>query len=345
MTTSDHAQSSPPDSFVSIVIPCLNEVNFIAAAIDSVTPRTDSSGQLPFAYEILIVDGGSRDGTIDVVEAKAKADPRIRLLQNPRKLQSAALNIAAEQAHAAATILLRADSHATYPQGFVAVCAQQLRATGAQSVVVTMETAGISCFQQAVAAAQNSLLGNGGSAHRRRGESKFVDHGHHAAFDRAFFKSIGGYDETLRANEEVDLDMRIQQAGGRIWLETSVPMTYYPRDTLRSLARQYFHYGRGRALTYRTHRYRLKARQLAPVVITAGTIGGTLLALALHPIFAAIPLSYLALCLGWGLFAAARMGNVCLLAMGIAAAAMHHAWAIGFLKGMLSVNAGRQASA
>jgi len=333
MILSDPAQdrqalATTIDSFVTIVIPCLNEVAFVAAAIDSVTPRTHDGAKLPFDYEILVVDGGSTDGTIALIEAKAKADPRLRLLNNPRKLQSAAVNLAAEQAHPATTVLLRADSHATYPPGFVATLVQQLRANAAQSVVVTMETVGVSCFQQAVAAAQNSLLGNGGSAHRRRGQSKYVDHGHHAAFDRAFYRSIGGYDETLRANEDVDLDMRIQQAG-------SVPMTYFPRDTVAGLARQYFHYGHGRAHTYRQYRYRLKARQLAPVVVTLGTIGGSLLALALHPIFALAPFGYALLCVCWGIVAALRTGNPCLAGMGIAAAIMHHAWAAGFLRGLL----------
>jgi succinoglycan biosynthesis protein ExoA len=329
------------DRFVSIVIPCLNEVGFIAAAIDSVTPRPESSAPLRngdilhFDYEILVVDGGSSDGTLALVEGLSKANHRIRLLHNPRRLQSAAVNLAAEMADPAATVLLRADSHAVYPPGFVARCLRELRASKAQSVVVSMETVGRGCFQQAAAAAQNSLLGNGGSAHRRRGQSKFVDHGHHAAFDRAFYRQVGGYDESLRANEDVDLDQRIQQAGGRIWLEASLPMTYFPRETMRGLARQYFHYGIGRALTYRSHRYRLKLRQMAPLIIAAGTLGGSLLALALHPIFALAPIGYLVLCLGWGLIAAARNGKICVAAMGVAAVLMHHAWAAGFCAGLL----------
>lgn len=340
-----HQPRAAVDSFVSIVMPCFNEAGFIAEAIDSVTPRAGDGEDLPFDYEILVVDGGSTDGTVDLVLRLARANPHIRLMHNPRRLQSAAVNLAADFADPRATILLRADSHATYPPDFVAGCVEALRLNQAQSVVVTMRTVGVSCFQKAVAAAQNSLLGNGGSAHRRPGPSRFVDHGHHAAFDRAFYRMTGGYDETLRANEDVDLDMRLQRAGGRIWLETSVPMHYFPRETLRGLARQYFHYGRGRAFTYRSHRYRLKLRQLAPVVVTAGTIGGILLALALHPLFALAPLGYAGLCLVWGMIAAVRSGDLCLAAMGLAAAVMHHAWAIGFFAGFLQSPGRASASA
>jgi succinoglycan biosynthesis protein ExoA len=74
---------------------------------------------------------------------------------------------------------------------------------------------------------------------------------------------------------------------------------------------------------------------MAPVLVTAGTVGGTLLALLLHPVFALAPASYATLCLGWGLLAALRRGNPCLAGMGVAAAIMHHAWAIGFLSGLL----------
>jgi succinoglycan biosynthesis protein ExoA len=335
-TAGQHAtqQASIQDSFVSIVMPCLNEAGFIAAAIRSVTPESWTGEPLPFDYEILVIDGGSSDGTTDLVMRLARENPRIRLMHNPRRLQSAAINLAAEFADPRATVLLRADSHALYPSGFVAACLSALRGNRAQSVVVTMKTVGTGCFQKAAAAAQNSMLGNGGSAHRRPGPSRFVDHGHHAAFDRAAYRQAGGYDETLRANEDVDLDMRLQRAGGKIWLETSVPMTYFPRETMRGLWRQYFHYGRGRALTYRSHRYRLKMRQLAPIVVTMGTLGGILLALALHPAFALIPLAYLLLCLGWSAISALRNRDLCIAAMGAAAAVMHHSWAFGFLTGL-----------
>ena len=177
-------------------------------------------------------------------------------------------------------------------------------------------------------------------AHRRPGESRFVDHGHHAAFDREFFRLVGGYDETMPANEDVDLDSRIVKAGGKIWLETSIPVIYYPRDSARALMRQYFKYGRGRALTFRRHRYALKLRQLAPLFIFLANAAASGLAVFVNPAFLIVPVAYLLLCLGWGAAAAASQRDIGLLALGPAAAIMHHAWAIGFLTGFAKPEGG-----
>lgn len=314
-------------TFISIIVPTYNEAGFVGAAVQSLLPIPED-----FDYEILVVDGGSSDGTVAIVEALARDNPRIRLVFNPRRLQSAAVNLGVEVANPDAGIIVRADSHATYPPGFVERCVRTLQEKQVPSVVVTMDTVGVTCFQRGVAAAQNSLIGNGGSAHRRQGASRFVDHGHHAVFDRAFFQSLGGYDEAVKANEDVDYDNRVIKAGGQIWLETSVPVTYFPRDSVKSLARQYYNYGRGRALTYRRYGYALKARQLMPVAILGANLVGLLGGLLVHPIAFLIPLAYLALCLGIGVMEAVRRQDRCLVSLGVAAMVMHLAWAAGFIR-------------
>jgi succinoglycan biosynthesis protein ExoA len=322
------AKSSDPTPalLAAVVMPALNEESYIVAALESLSQGSGRSAQ-----EILVLDGGSTDGTAAVVEAYGRRDPRVRLVANEKRLQAAAVNRAAEIADPAVTVLIRADCHAVYPPDFVEGCLASLEESGAQSVVVPMETRGIACFQRAVAAAQNSLLGNGGSAHRRKGASRFVDHGHHAAFRRDFFREVGGYDETFSHNEDAELDLRIGQAGGRTWLNADLSIVYYPRSSVGALFRQYVNHGRGRARTYLKHRPRLKARQMAPLVIVFATLGGLVLS-PLSGLFLALPLGYAGLCLGWGLVAALRERDACLLGMGIAAMAMHFGWAFGFLR-------------
>ena len=285
---------------------------------------------------MLVLDGGSTDATRAVVGSIAERDPRVRVLDNPGRLQSAACNLGAVAAAPSVTTLIRADAHAVYAPDFVATCTRTLAETGATSVVVPLRTeaeegpAG-SGFQRAVAAAQGSRLGNGGSAHRTGGVSGWVDHGHHAAFDRRFFTAIGGYDPWFTPNEDAEFDVRAVRAGGRVWLSAEAAVTYFPRRRVGALARQYANHGGGRARTLLHHRLRPKARQCAPLAVLALCAGGVALA-PVRPRAALAPAAYVGGCSAWGAIAAVRAGDAWLLAMGPAAIVMHLSWALGFAR-------------
>ena len=165
-----------------------------------------------------------------------------------------------------------------------------------------MTTVGQNTFQRAVATAQNSLVGTGGSAHRTGKSAQQVDHGHHALMRIAAYRAVGGYDESFRFNEDAELDHRLTQAGYRIWLTDATAMTYYPRSTASALFRQYFGYGGGRARNILKHRMRPRLRQMLPLVILPAVL---LAALSIvHWIFV-IPLARL----GAGLFCPRRCGG------------------------------------
>lgn len=315
--------------FVSIVVPVLNEEAYIADCLRSLLAQGAAWGD-GTAFEILVMDGGSTDRTRELVAALQQQHPAIRLAHNARRLQSAAMNLAARIASPRATVLLRADGHAVYPPGFVAACLGALQHTGADSVVVPMVTAGQHGFQRAVAAAQNSLLGNGGSAHRRASTSRFVEHGHHAAFTRDSFLRVGGYDPSFSHNEDAEYDHRVALAGGHIWMCGEAMLTYFPRATPWALARQYFLHGAGRARTLLAHHLRPRLRQLLPVLMLLACLAGLALA-PLHPAFLALPSGYGALCLAWGVVAACHHRDAWLLASGPALMIMHLSWASGFL--------------
>jgi succinoglycan biosynthesis protein ExoA len=317
--------NASPKPFVSIVMPALNEARYVADAIASIAPRSPE-----LDYEVLVVDGGSTDRTRAIVEDIAAADPRVRLLHNEKKIQAAALNLGANLADPRADYLIRADCHVAYPEGFVARCIQRLAAGSADSVVVPMLTVGSTCLQMAIAAAQNSRLGNGGAAHRVAGQSGLVEHGHHAAFNRHTFLELGGYDETFAFNEDAEFDKRMVQAGKRIYLEGDALITYYPRADLKSLARQYFNHGWGRASTLLKHRSLPRLRQMLPVAALLGSLLSLGLA-AVHPAFALLPLAYLLACVAWGVAIAAGNRQMCLAFAGVAAVVMHMSWATGFL--------------
>lgn len=316
-------------SLVTLAVPVLNEEAYIASCLTSLLKQNDT-----YRLEVLVLDGGSTDRTAEIVRDMQRRHPEIRLVPNPARLQSAAVNLAARIAAPEALILLRADAHAWYPPGFVTCVVNALRKQNATSVVVPMVTEGRQGLQRGIAAAQNSRLGNGGSAHRLGLRSEWVDHGHHAAFDRAFFLSIGGYDESFTHNEDAELDHRARAAGGRIWLCAEAPITYYPRKDLVSLARQYMRHGAGRARTMLKHGMRPKPRQMAPVIALLGCVAALLLA-PFWPAALLIPASYAALCLVWGLVLAIKGRDPWLAGAGPAAITMHMAWGFGFLRSLL----------
>jgi succinoglycan biosynthesis protein ExoA len=192
-----------------------------------------------------------------------------------------------------------------------------------------MIAGGQSCFQKAAAAAQNSRLGNGGSAHRMAGQGRPTDHGHHALMRISAFKSVGGYDETFSHNEDAELDVRLKRAGCRIWLSGGEPVVYYPRRSARALVRQYWNYGRGRARTLLKHRIRPKLRQSLPLAVAPA------LALAaffpVSQLFAVPAFIWAGLCLGYGGVLGLKECQLCASQSGVAAMIMHFAWSAGFL--------------
>jgi succinoglycan biosynthesis protein ExoA len=313
------------DGCIVVAVPALNEERFIEACLTSLV------SQLPFGSTILVLDGGSTDRTVELVHRLQANHPQIELVHNPKRIQAAAINLAARIAPKRATILIRADAHAVYPPDFIATCVAAMRENRATSVVVPMKTVGKTTMQRAIAAAQSSLIGNGGSVHRTGRRSGFVDHGHHAAFDRAFFLRVGGYDESFTHNEDAEFDHRALANGGRIWMSADVPVVYFPRTTLGALARQYRNHGRGRARTFLKHKMRPKPRQLLPILALLGNCGAVALSVW-HPATLVVPSLYAATCVMSALGTAVRHRDLALIASGAAAATMHHSWATGFLE-------------
>lgn len=315
--------ASPPRADVLVIIPCLNEESHIERVIGAVLRD-------PAAPRLLLVvaDGGSTDRTCAIVGALSERHPQLRLLNNPLRIQSAAVNRAARQFGAGRRWLVRMDAHADYPDGFVSRLLAEAERTVAASVVVAMRAQGLTCFQRAVATAQNSLLGAGGSPHRRGGDARYVDHGHHALFDLAQFLGAGGYDETQSHNEDAEFDVRLARAGGRIWLTRSTEVVYFPRGRAEDLYLQYRNHGRGRAQTILRHRLRPKPRQLAPACVLPALFAACFAPLA--PLTAAPALLWLAACLASGAVLGIRERSRCALAAGFAAPVMHLGWSVGF---------------
>lgn len=324
---------STPSSL--IVVPCLNEAAHIGALLEQLRPAAARLGA-----RIVVVDGGSADGTQAIVEKAAAEDPRVTLLANPKRIQSAAINLAVSTFGDGADYLIRIDAHGGYPADYCDRLVEEALATSADSVVVSMLTSGTGAVQKAVAAAQNSKLGTGGSKHRHMSAGEWVDHGHHALMRIAAFRAVGGYDESFSHNEDAELDHRLRLAGCRIWMSGRTQMVYYPRSTLKGLFFQYLGYGRGRAKNVLKHRMMPKLRQMIPLLVFP-----VVLLTVFAPLFvlAAVPfLIWAAVCLGYGVVTAIGQRNPAIALAGVSAMVMHLGWSVGFWLQLLSPQPARE---
>ena len=314
---------------IAVIVPTLNEEAHIGALLTDLL-----SAPSPEILEIWVVDGGSQDRTRQIVQAVMSVDPRVRLLDNPQRRQGAAVNLAARLADARVDVLVRLDAHADYPPDFVQLVSSSLHNKQADSVVVRLLSQGRTCFQRAVATMSNSSLGTGGSLHRVGGPSRWVDHGHHAAFRRDRFIQLEGYDTRFVANEDAEFDARLRRAGGRIWLDGDLDIVYWPRSKPTTLGKQYFSYGRGRAQNVRLHGG-LKLRQLAAPLLVLSMLVSFFVS-PINPLCLLLPMFYFLTLVAISLIGAFRSLDVCQLAAGGALAIMHGAWGLGFLSGLLS---------
>lgn len=254
--------------FVSIVIPCLNEESSITECLDSILSQDYPRDNI----EILIADGGSSDDTPGVIEryAKANAAATIRLLRNPERIQAAGCNRAI--AASRGDVIVRMDAHARYQADYVTNCVNALAMTGAAIVGGAQRAVWRTAFQRAMVAALESPLAVGDAAYRNPRNEGFVDTVWLGAFRRAAFERVGLYDPCAVTNEDAELNHRVARAGGRVFLSRDIVAYYYPRESLRGLARQYFRYGMGRARTSLKHRSLQSPRPLAPLLLVVALL-------------------------------------------------------------------------
>lgn len=333
MTNADKPLDTAPPAMVEpeivlAVIPALNEARHIETCIRSLMAGSPELRRVP----LTVADGGSTDDTVKIVEGLKAEFPNLRVLHNPKKLQAAALNLAAaEHVGEATRILVRCDAHSIYPENFILDVAHSLAAQGAASLVIPMDAVGETCFEKGNAWIVDTPLGSGGAAHRGGKASGWVDHGHHAGFDLGWYRRIGGYDESFSHNEDAEYDVRLGKAGGRVYLDAGIRIQYIPRGSVIRLWKQYAGYGRGRARNVRKHGSRLKIRQTVPILAMLGSLFGLLASLVFWPAII-LPLGYLGILCAASVLVTLKHRSACGLFAGLAAGTMHISWAYGFLK-------------
>ncbi|MCU1447964.1 MAG: glycosyl transferase, partial [Acidimicrobiales bacterium] len=286
--------------------------------------------------EILVIDGGSTDGTREIVIAEGHP---VRLVDNPRVTAAAAMNVGIGEAKG--DVICRADAHTIYGADYIRRCVDALTETEADNVGGPMRPVGTTSFGRAVAAVTSSVFGVGPARfHYGTAERADVDTVYLGCWLRQTLEDIGGYDESQLqwAAEDQELNFRIRQRGGRVVLDPTIRSWYFPRETVRGLYRQYKNYGVAKASTLAKHRSLPTWRPLAPAALVAGStlaaFGGRRWRRAVIPLAHAAALGAAALSLG-------RQPGVAPHRAWIAMETCHWSYGFGFWTGFGRILRGR----
>jgi glycosyl transferase family 2 len=323
---------------VSVIMPVRNEARHLAEAVAHVLAQ-----EYPAEVEVVLAVGPSRDATHEIAQRLAASDPSVTVVPNPTGFIPAANNLAIKASRH--PIVARVDGHALIPPEYLRQAVRTLQETGADDVGGIMAAEGVTPFEQAVAWAMTSPAGVGNARFHTGGRAGPADTVYLGVYRRAALEQVGGYDENYLVAEDWEMNHRIRQAGGLIWFQPKLRVTYRPRSTVAALARQYFHYGRWRRVVARQYAGTINLRYLAPPVAVLAVAAGLLAGLAglaaavtgLAPALGwlslgfLLPGAYLAGILGVTAIAARKLALPALARLPAVVLTMHMAWGLGFL--------------
>lgn len=245
---------------VSIIIPIYNEENYIRSCIESVVNQDYPKDDM----ELLLIDGNSGDKTVEIIESMIADFPFIRVLNNPKRTVQYALNIGIR--NAVGTYIVRMDAHAEYKNDYVSKCIDCLKRTGADNVGGPTNAKGKTECQKVIAAAYHSPFALGGGTHYVDGYEGYADTVSWGSFRRQMLIDIGMYDERLPRSEDDDLNYRIIENGGKIYISSDIKSTYYPRSSYLDLFKQYFEYGVWKIAVIKKHKKPARIIHLVPML-------------------------------------------------------------------------------
>ena len=258
------------DPAVSVIVPCRNEGGHIETFLrDFLTQEAPPGGR---RLEVLIADGMSDDGTRATIREAAAGDPRVVLIDNPRRIVSSGLNAALRVARG--EIVVRMDVHTEYAPDYLRRCVEVLEETGADNVGGPWVARGDRYLSRAVAAAFQSPFAVGGAAGHDPGHEGPVDTVYLGCWRKDVFARIGLFDEDLVRNQDDELNLRLLRSGGRVWQSPRIRSWYRPRASLGALFRQYRQYGYWKVAVIRKHKRPASARHLVPVLFVLGAAIG-----------------------------------------------------------------------
>ena len=318
---------------VSVICPIRNEEQFIETCLMSLVSQSYPAEKM----EILVVDGMSTDATRDIVKEISEKYPHVKLLDNPKQIVPAALNIGIRAAKG--RYIIRLDGHAKADVDFVAENVKLLAAGKTECVGGPIISVNESETGKVIAAAMSSSFGVGNARFRTGNNAEaYVDTVAFPGFLRKVFDDVGLFDEAMVRCQDDEFNFRIRANGGRILLSPKIKSWYYPRTSFKKLWRQYFGYGFWKIRVMQKHPAQMSWRHFVPAAFVATLTALTVAGFWIPKLWYGL-LAILGLYIGASLGAAAKIRqktpDLPLWKLLVAFYILHVAYGTGFIVGFI----------
>lgn len=243
---------------LSIICPTLNE----RRNIEALTRTFQAADGL--SKEIIYVDGGSTDGTREKIQELQTQYSNVLLVDNPDRYVSKGFN----KAYAASSgrYIAFVGAHTHYADDYFSRGVQCLRSNECDVVGGFLLYEGRTATGKAIAYCMSNKFGVGGNEFRTEKKRKYVQSVSYAIYKREIFETCGLMNEELIVNQDDEFHYRIHRAGYRILMAPDMHATYFVRDSLKALSRQYFRYGLYKPLVLKKVITGFKLRHLIPAL-------------------------------------------------------------------------------
>ncbi len=252
-------------SSISIIIPCYNEEIYVANCIESILSSHIEVEQL----EIIFIDGNSSDKTVKIIEEYIVKYPYIKLLFNSKKHTPISMNMGIKASNGDYIFILSA--HAKYSRDYFSKLTYHCKELDAQCIggVLTTDVKNRNKKSNSIKEVLTSKFGVGNASFRTGSNTiKEVDTVAFGCYHKKTFEKYGLFDERLIRNQDIELNKRIINGGGKIYLIPEVKATYFARENFKNLATNNYSNGFWNILTaYYTKTFNsLSLRHFIPLI-------------------------------------------------------------------------------
>lgn len=260
--------------FVSAMIVARNESAYIEKSLKSLINQNYPKER----YEILFIDGNSDDDTVEIVKEiisdyeKGNYNLNIKILNNPKKILASGWNLGIHEAKG--DYVVRIDAHSFVENDFISKCVEvMLRVGDAVCVGGCMNSDSIDKRGKAISNVLSSPFGVGNSKFRYSKTAEYVDTVAFGLYKRTIYDEVGYFDESLKRNQDIDLHSRIKAVGGKFYLDPSIVVTYYARNSVKSMIKQGYQNGKWNISVFKKNPRALSIRHVIPLFFVLGIIG------------------------------------------------------------------------